>query len=362
MDKFSPIPVPRAHRWREFRIKRLPAVIFFAAFVAVIFVWKEHVSAPSFVGEVETVRANVISTVPGLIVELTVDRFDKVSKGQIIGRIFPADPELLKASLAAIEIDLKTLQARVDLDQNRNEVNYEQVRLAWLGQRVELATAKVNLEFAESEFRRQSTLHREKIVSDSEFELAKNLRDARQEEVAEKSKVVSAMESRLKELSKADNSNGSRTNNLLGQAIAAQEARFLLTEGPVALKSPIDGVVSAIEHRVGEKIMAGLPIVSVTSSGASRILAFARQPLQLVPKVGDRVQVRTRSSPRKIALASVLHVGSGIEQMVLSTSNSKNDYSSLIGNPLERGLAFSVNLPEGLAVYPGETVDLLIVR
>lgn len=361
MDELSPIPVRREHRWREFRIKRIPAVIFSVAFVAVIFIWKEHVAAPSFVGEVETVRANVISTLPGLLVEMNVDRFEKVSKGQTIGKVFPADPELLKASLAAIEIELKTLQTRVDLDQERNQVNYEQIHLSWLSQRVELATAKVNLEFAESEFRRQATLHQEKIVSDSEFELAKNLRDARQEEVAEKSKVVSEMETRLKELSATENSHGSKTNSLLSQAIAAQEAQLLLTQGPVTLKAPIDGTVSIVNHRAGERIMAGLPIVTITSAQSSRIVAFARQPLQLVPKVGDRVQVRTRSSPRKTAVAKILQVGSGIEMMVRPTS-TRDESSSPLGNPLERGLAFSVNLPDGLAAYPGETVDLVIVR
>src|SRR5690606_15614234 len=112
--------------------------------------------------EVETVRAHVISTMPGLLVELNVDRFDRVTKGQEIGKVYPSDPELLKASLAAIEIELRMLQNRVALDEERNDLNNEQVRLDWLSYRVELATAKMDLQYAESEFRRQSVLHKER--------------------------------------------------------------------------------------------------------------------------------------------------------------------------------------------------------
>ena len=363
MEQLPPIPIPRRHRWREFRIKKIPVVTFCAALVAVGFIWREHVVTPSFIGEVETIRANVISTLPGLLVEMTAERFDQVSKGQVIGKILPADPELLKASLAAIEIDLRTLQARVALDQDRNALSYEQLRLDWLSQRVELATAKVNLQFAESEYQRSAKLHGEKILSDSLYELAKDLRDVRREEVTEKAKVVSEMESRLKALNVSEGSPASRTNTSLAQAIAAQEAQLLLTEGPVTLKAPIDGVISSLNHRSGERVMAGLPIVTVTSAHASRIVAFARQPLEVIPKEGDRVRVRTRGNPRKTAIASVLHVGSAVELMVVPAgNNNKGDLNTLLGNPLERGLAFSVSMPEGMTIYPGEAVDLVLIR
>jgi multidrug resistance efflux pump len=362
MEPLSPIPVPRENQWREFRIRRIPLVVFFTALVVVIFIWKDNVAAPSFVGEVETIQANVISTLPGQLVEMNVDRFQKVSRGEVVGKVYPADPELLKASLATIEIELKTLQTRVALDEERNEVNYEQFHMDLLSQRVELATAKINLQFAENEFRRIKTLREENLVSQSEFELAENLRDARREEVGEKSKLISEMESRLRELSAVGNPRGIRTNSL-SQAIAAQEAQLLLTEGPITLIAPMDGVVAAVHHRAGEKIMAGLPIVTITAPRSNRIVAFARQPLHLVPKVGDRVEISTRSTPRKTAKSTILQVGSTVEPMVVpANTDTKGLFSNALGNPMERGLAFAVALPQELALYPGETVDLIIVR
>jgi multidrug resistance efflux pump len=362
MDELPRIPIPAGHRWREFRIKLIPSVIFFAAIAAVAFIWRNHIAAPTYVGEVETIHADVLSTLPGLLTGLNVDRFDTVTKGEIIGKVSPSDPELLKASLAAIEIDLKTLQTRVALDRDRNEVNYEQIRLDWLNQRVELATAKVDLEYAEKEFQRQSELHLEKIVSDSEFELAKDVRDSRREEVAEREKIVSEMQKRLQALSGEENSHVEKTN-WLSQAVAAQEAQLLLTEGPISLTAPIDGTVTLVNHRAGERVLAGEPIITITSSNSTRIVAFARQPFSLIPKVGDHVRVRTRSVPRKTAIATIQHVGSSVETMLPPVSrNNKNLLNNALGNPLERGLAFSVNLPENFAVYPGETVDLILLR
>lgn len=362
MDQLPPIPVPLEHRWREFKIKQVPILIFFVALAAVVLIWKQHVAAPGFIGEVETIHANVISTLPGLLTELNVDRFDTVSKGQVIGKVYPADPELLKASLAGIEIELKTLQTRIALDEGRNKLNYEQLRLDWLLQRAELATAKVNLQFAETEFRRQETLRKEKIISESEFELAQNLRDARQEEVAEKTRVVSEMQKRLEVLDASQGAHETKGNESLDAAIAAQEAQLLLTEGPITLKAPIAGMVVTVNCRAGERITAGLPIVSIASPQSSRIIAFARQPLRLVPKIGDRVEIRTRGNPRKMATANVLSVGSGVETMIVPQNNNRENYPNALGNPLERGLPFSVNLPDDLPVYPGETVDLVIVR
>lgn len=361
MPDSSPIPIPARHHWREFRIKRLPLVTFCAALLAVVFIWKDHIAAPSFTGEVETIRANVISTLPGLLVEMNVERFEKVSKGQILGKVYPADPELLKSALAAVEIELRTLQAQIVLNQDRNKVNYEQVRLDLLSQRVELATAKVNLQFAENELRRATLLHDEKILSDSLYETAQDFRDVRREEVKEKTKLVAEMEKSLSALNTEENSH-SPTNSSLREAIAAQEAQLLLKEGPITLTAPIAGVITALNHHSGERLVAGLPILTITSPQANRIIAFARQPLQRIPQVGDRVQVRTRSNPRKTGMSSVMQVSSGIDVMVAPQNNSERDFPTALGNPMERGLAFSVAMPEGMSVYPGETVDLIVIR
>src|SRR5687767_6078623 len=179
MEPLSPIPVPASHQWREFRIKRVPLIFFCTAIAAIAFIWKDHVAAPTMTGEVEVVQADVISTLPGLLMELNVGRFEAVTKGQVIGKLFPADPEVIKASLAAAEMEVKVLRARMALDRERNDLNHAQLRLSYLDHRVQLATAKVELQFAEREFQRYAKLKDEKLSSESEFESFKSLRDIR---------------------------------------------------------------------------------------------------------------------------------------------------------------------------------------
>ena len=106
MDTLPPIPTPPAQRWREFRIQMLPIVTFIGVMIGVVLLWQQYVLPTNIIGEVESIRANVISTVPGTLKELKVTRFDRVTNGQIIAVISTMDPELFQTSLHAIEADL----------------------------------------------------------------------------------------------------------------------------------------------------------------------------------------------------------------------------------------------------------------
>ncbi|MFN7139394.1 MAG: HlyD family secretion protein [Limisphaerales bacterium] len=347
----QPIPIPPQQQWREFRIRRVPLICFLAALCAVIFIWRNHVSGPYLVGEVEVVRSDVISTTAGLLSEVYVDRLEKVTRGQAIAKILPTDPEILKANLAGIEVDLKVLRARMALDQARNDFDYEQLRLDWLNKKIELATAQVHLQFAESELQRMSTLWEDKILSQSSFELAKNTRDVRITEVAEKTQLVLLLEERVREMEKW-NSTQSGASSPWAELIAAQEAKLLMVEGPITLRASIDGFVSDVTFRAGDRIMAGQPIVSISALQSARILGFVRQPLTVVPQVGDQVKIRTRGVPRRTAIGTVTQVGSELRQLSAPIAMRGYDLSQ------ERGLPFLVSLPPELSVYPGEIVDL----
>src|SRR6185436_9795074 len=112
MDPLAPIPTPPAQRWREFRIQALPVLTFIAVLVCVVVMWDRYVVPANLIGEVESLRVNVISSVPGTLRELKVARFQHVSKGEEIAQISTMDPELFQAELRAIEAELKLLRAR----------------------------------------------------------------------------------------------------------------------------------------------------------------------------------------------------------------------------------------------------------
>src|SRR5687767_7326673 len=103
MEEFKPVPCPPSHRWREFRINFMPLVVFAGVLAVTVLIWRDHVAPPSLVGEVEAFRSSVTSAQPGTLVELNVEAFRMVTNGQIIGKLAPSDPAMLKAITDAYE-------------------------------------------------------------------------------------------------------------------------------------------------------------------------------------------------------------------------------------------------------------------
>ena len=312
----------------------------------------------------ETERVDVISTVPGLLAELNVERFSCVSKDQLMGRIFPVDPQQLKASLAAIEIDLKVLKARMDLDRTRNAQSLAELRNELDLARLTLQAGEIQLKQAESEFQRSKKLSEDKVIAlgsgllrnDFGYEVAIRDRDKLAAEVASNKQSVAELEAAVKRLQSAGTTELSETDPLIEQAIVAQKNKLLLLEGPIELRAPIDGIISMLSQRPGARVMAGVPILTVTPAKPERIVGYVRQPLLTIPKIGDRVQIRTRGQSRDVGYGQVLRIGSDLQQVTAPMRVRGYD------NSQERGLPFLVSLPPGLTVYPGELVDLIILR
>lgn len=351
MDSLPPIPTPPGQRWREFRIQVVPGIMFLCILVSVVFLWRNFVQPVGVVGEVEAVKATVTSLGDGLLAELTVDRFEKVTNSQPIGKVVQADPDLLKASLAAIETDLKVMRARMSIDERQREQDYQQLRFDLLDQKVALATARVNLIQASNVFQRASLLYLKEVDSEAAYDLAKAQRDALQAEVEERGSLIKDLTETLQRLLLTEPPG---EKDPIEEAIKAKELELEMTMKPTVLKAPIDGVVGLVYRRAGEKVIRGEPILTISSSQSDRIVAYIRQPIPaILPTTNDIVLVRTRSFKRQTADAQILKVGAQMEPInpaLLSTDS----------NRLEVGLPILVSLPLGLRLLPGEFVDISI--
>jgi len=354
MDPLTPIPTPAAQRWREFRIQVLPIVVFICALSAVVLMWKNYVTPASLIGEVEAVRANVTIVEPGTLAELTVDLYQPVTKGQPIGVVRGFDPDNTKAQIAAIQADLKVMESRMHLDVQRNHLSYEQFRMDIVDQRVQLAVARANLQGAMRECDRNKKLAAEEkpLVSQTEVDEKCTLAEAYQSEVEERSALVAEMEKKLTEILSSDRA-PEGTNNPIIAAIRTQEEALFAAEKPTIIKAPIDGVISAINFRPGEKVLAGQPIVVVSSPQAERILGYVRAPITQPPEVGMDVEIRPRTHKRQFAVGQVLSVGVQMES--ISTARYSVGMSS---NVFEQALPIVVSLPSELRLLPGQIVDL----
>jgi multidrug resistance efflux pump len=354
MSELPVIPRPWAQRWNDIRLRVAPFVVFGVAVVCTAWLWNKNWGPMTFVGEVQSPRATVACPQAGYLTEVSVEQYGEVRKGDVVAVVRVTSDQTMGASLEAIRSDLGVMRVRMSQDQQRNRQNYQQMRFDWLDQRVELAVARANLQFAESELARMEKLHRDQVSSDAEYELARDRRDALKVEVEERGRLTDDMERTIERMAPLSEEEDPAILRAITAAIEAQEAQLQQTEGAVRLRAPIDGVVTALARRPGEAIMAGEPLVEIAGAQAERIIGFIRQPIGFQPRQGDVVEVRTRGNSRQVGLAQVTAVGARLELFTQSLRIRGFDSS------MERGLPVLLDVPLDMRLYPGELVDLYL--
>jgi multidrug resistance efflux pump len=361
------IPTPWSQHWREFRIRFVPLIVVAAAAIATITLWQGYIFPASLVGRAEAVQCPVASPKPGIISRLYVTRFQKVSAGDPIADISITDTNVAAASLAVIRAEIDLLKAGVNpvTIWQRTAIDYDQLRLNLLQQRAQLAASRVNLQLAETEFQRTSRLHQEKLVSDAEFEIARNTREVVRTQTSEEEQIVKEMSQALAQLAGAASQAQDPTNQLRA-ALRVQEEKLKLAEAelrPITLRAPTNGMVVLISQYSGETVLPGGRIVTISTLTSERIIGYLRQPLYLKPELGMKVRVRTRSFKRMGGEGEILAIGSQmqpINDLLLPPTHLA------VG---EEGLPVLVSMPDTLRsppgaapkVQPGELLDLTIL-
>jgi multidrug resistance efflux pump len=353
MESLPPIPTPAGQRWREFRIRILPMFMFVFAVAGLIYIWNGYVAPSGIVGEVEAVTALVTSVADGQVLDLTVDRFEPVKKGETIGTAARMDPELMAASLASISADLQVLRARMMIGEVNQEQQLQKLRLDALSERVLLAVAKANFEQATNEFQRVSDLFKlpEPLETKVNYDLAKARRDSLQGEIEERTKLIKEMEASFNALKTNPASEAGK--DPISLALAAKDQEFQLAMKPVELKAPIDGVVTAISKRPGERLIKGDLILTISSPRTDRIIGYLRQPINDVPTTNDTMIVRSRAFKRTVGTAQILKVGAQlvpINPLLLAPDGKRQ----------EVGLPIMISVPTGMRLSPGEYVDMTV--
>ena len=359
-DPSALIRIPIRKRWHLARVRWLPGLVLIAGFGAVAFLWRGHVASLTILGQAEPVVSDVSCYKPGMLAELNVTRFQRVKAGDPVGKVLVTEPSILASSLAVIQAEIESLRVNLKpvVAQQRNAMDYDQLRLDWMKQRAQWASARVNLDLAEAEYRRMDALFKDKIVSERVYEQAKAARDRLQKEVEELGKLVAEGETNLQSLQVTNKAEISKVStDPLAAAIAVQESKLRLTEAemsPRVVKAPIDGIITTIYHRAGEAVNAGQPIVAIATLRPVRIVGYLRVPLAAQPTVGMEVQVRTRGLRREVGKATVTEVGTQLES-VPPTLLGPINFANIV-----QGLPVDISLPANLNILPGELVDITL--
>jgi multidrug resistance efflux pump len=203
---------------------------------------------------------------------------------------------------------------------------------------------------------------KERLVSETDYDLAKAQFEALQTDVAEKSKIVSTTQKTLDRLATmADAFVPGGENDWLKQALSVEEEKIKVFQEkikPLQLLAPIDGVVTVVHRRAGEQLIAGEPIVTVVSKQSDRIVGFLPPTFPVTPKLGMAVEVRTRAFRRQKCVARIIGLGPHLEA-VTNTMISPPMAARPVLVPAT-GRPVSVSLPPGLHLLPGELVDVTV--
>lgn len=349
MPDSTPIRTTGAVYWRQFRHQAAPYLVFAAVLVAAVLIWHRRVGHSTIVGRAEAVHIPVSPRKSGVVMSLKVDVLQPVHRGDILAEVVPADADAIRAGLTA---NLEAMRAQMLQNADRNTVNFQEFRVDWLRRKLELASAQVDLQLAETEFRRISALHDSKIVSESDFDAKRGNRDALQVKVETLTRLTNEMEQEmLNPRNTANASAPSPADRAVAAATDLLEKQLAAQADATVLRAPMDGIVTTIHHRVGENAFAGEPVITIGALRPERIVAFMRQPLRLHLRQGDSVQVSVRGT-RVTKPARVIQVGAQLEPIdpvLLPTPVMTSRIS-------EYGLPLLIEIPPELGLAPGEMV------
>jgi membrane fusion protein (multidrug efflux system) len=373
MDKLPPIPSPPGTAFREFRIKFVPGLAFVAVLASTVYLWHGYVGPSPLVGEVQTVRSVVSAPVSGQLTQLPVVQFQRVTAGQIVGQISPAEPALLDAqvALAKARIDQVRVNYEPALRKQNNDVSYAGLRMNWLEARTQLAAVLARTNYLGGELDRakrfEKGLGSDGVVPRSadpvagfaslaDVQKAQGALDEAVASIAERQKAIAEIQALLERIQPEEQKLDDEIPAGVRAAIAVEERNLQLLEtqlAPRPVLAPIDGVVTLLQHRAGEHVQSGDVLLTITAETPKTIVAYFRQPLAKDTRVGQAVEVRVRGGNRLAATVKITDVGPAMETIPGQMLPPKMN-----GAPAEMGLPVLLAAPSGLGLHPGELVDL----
>jgi multidrug resistance efflux pump len=363
MEKLPPIPSPPGTAWREFRINVVPVAAFVAVLGATIFTWRHYVGPSPLVGEVEAIRTIIASPQAGRVIQLQAGHLEHVSPGQPLVQLLTTDPKVLEANIAVSRARIELARINVDptLRRENNLISYTRLRLDWLQRRAELAETRVRLGYYESALDRVQRFYNDftnRFTSPLDLDIAKRDVEVAKATMAAQVRLVSDIEESMKSVEPDEGKLDTEVSASVRATIAVEEAQLRLIEAqlaPVTLTADREGVVSIVHRHAGESVLAGDPILTISSISSDRIVGFIRQPLRIEPRKGMELDVRPRSFDRKAGRGRIISVGTQMEPILPELLPNS------AGRVGERGLPIIVTLPLGMKLIPGEFVDLLPV-
>ena len=307
-------PLPQPRRRRALRRVLLTAGPLLVALVA----GGMYLSGGRYAGTdnayVHTHMVTVSADISGRVVGLDVKENQHVSAGDVL---FQLDPEPLQ-----ITVD----RARADLESTRNEIIG--LKAAYAQRQEDLKAAQSTAGMNQRELERREKLVADKIISQSDYDEARNNYDVASRQAAGIRQDISRIISEL-----GGDPNIAPEDHPKYKAAQATLEQAELDQRRGTVKAPASGIVSQVDAlRPGDYINAGAPVFSVVSDNDAWIEANLKETDLTYVKAGQKAEITIDSYPGETFTAVVDSVGmaTGAEFSVLPAQNASGNWVKVV--------------------------------
>ncbi len=313
--------------------KRVVPLLFVVLALVGLIAYSKYRPVPDRVsGFIEADEIRLGSRVGGRVQEVHIEEGARVAKGQTLIQLEPfdlvAEKQEAAATLAAREADYQRLKAGLRAEEvAQAEARYQRLQAALdelvagpRPQEIEAArgrlrVAEAQLQLATEDFRRETRLMQTNASTQQNLDRATEALDAAQGGVTAQQEELNLLEAGTREESlraakaQVEESRlawelakkGFRDEEIL-QAGAARDAAAAALEAinqriaELTIRSPVDGVVEALELQPGDLAPAGSPVLSIMDDSRLWVRAYVPEN-RLDLKVGQQMETSVDSFP-----------------------------------------------------------------
>lgn len=368
-----------------------PIIVWLGALACVAVLFSRRSQRFEVLGIAQGQISQIASNSPGRLESVLVELFDEVKKGQTVAVVNAVlDNEQprseLQAQLATILAEIEHLTAQLVptqdslsaekadretnriSDRRRFSVDVENARLEILRLRAQIETDKIILEDMALDVKITQDLVEQQAVVPYELQKIQAQYNTIAKKVVENQHLLEQAEAALKQaLERRDEYIKYQTYHpsvddaleVIRKAIRVQERRMdeLLTQlealdlrEALELKAPFDGVVSLIQRRQTETVLAGESILTITEAKPTEIIAYASEEQVNLIREGMTVELVQSREPAQIARSQIISVGPAVEQMPAQLWRNPN--------VPQWGRPFLIEAPSQMKLVIGEVIGI----
>jgi multidrug resistance efflux pump len=377
-------------RWR---IHLLPVLVWLATVACVVGLFARRSQRFEVLGIAEGQMHQIAATCPARIRSISVQLFDKVTKGQTLAVVntvlenerpraqlqaqldtILAEVEHLTAQLVPTQDSLFAEKAdrestRIS-DARRFSADVDNARLEVLRLKAVIETDKISLDDLAVNVKITEDLLVKQAVAPYELQKIKVQHNALAKKIEENERLLEQANDALKQAIQREGQYAQQQPyhpsvdgalEVIRKAIKVQEKRMseLLIEiealdarRTLELKAPYDGVVSQVLHRQSEVVLAGQPVLTITDANVTDIIAYASEEQMSEIQEGMAVELIKHVTPIRVQIerSEVIFVGPSVEQMPVRLWRNPNIP--------QWGRPFLIKAPTQMKLALGESVGI----